>query len=268
MAGSQGYTSRVLKVIVLIIVVVLVLLIVLGEIDRNRCGNVTPDVKMYYRGGKMITAPINLFTAASVKKKEDLMAYPEMASNFPRHVVFEDRWEEIRDEVLAVYDKEGMGKIKGDMFFQNIADDNWKKFYIKWYGPVLEDAKQKMPKLASLVESMPEVRCAMISVLEPGSIIKPHVGPFRTSLRYHLGLQTPNDHDNCWIKVDGIKYSWKDGEGVLFDDTYVHEVQNNTKEKRVVLFCDVQRSLKSDFSNAVSNVACKVGQVTGLNRTN
>ena len=34
---------------------------------------------------------------------------------------------------------------------------------------------------------------------------------------------------------------WKEGEGVLFDDTYVHEVWNKTDERRVVLFLDIYR---------------------------
>jgi aspartyl/asparaginyl beta-hydroxylase (cupin superfamily) len=32
---------------------------------------------------------------------------------------------------------------------------------------------------------------------------------------------TPND-DRCFIEVDGIRYSWRDGEAVIFDETYIH----------------------------------------------
>lgn len=56
-------------------------------------------------------------------------------------------------------------------------------------------------------------------------------------MRYHLGLFTPND-DRCWIRVDGNPYSWRDGEGVVFDETHIHWAANETEQDRIVLFCD------------------------------
>jgi aspartyl/asparaginyl beta-hydroxylase (cupin superfamily) len=55
-------------------------------------------------------------------------------------------------------------------------------------------------------------------------VITPHTGPANFVLRYHLGLVIPEDRDNCWIKLDDEKYSWKEGEDLLFDDTFTHEV--------------------------------------------
>jgi beta-hydroxylase len=45
----------------------------------------------------------------------------------------------------------------------------------------------------------------------------------------------------CYIICGGVRYDWKEGEGVLFDDTYWHEVWNKTNQRRVVLFLDVLR---------------------------
>lgn len=72
------------------------------------------------------------------------------------------------------------------------------------------------------------------------------------SLRYHLGLVTAN-RDACFISVDGNRYYWRDGEGLLFDETYIHFVENNTDETRLVLLCDVERPLRTRI-------------MTGLNR--
>ncbi len=38
---------------------------------------------------------------------------------------------------------------------------------------------------------------------------------------------------------------WKDGEGVLFDETFLHRAENETDEDRVILFCDVERPLRN-----------------------
>jgi beta-hydroxylase len=83
----------------------------------------------------------------------------------------------------------------------------------------------------------------MFAELPPGGQLNPHRDPFAGSLRYHLGLITPND-DRCYIDVDGQRYSWRDGEGVIFDETYVHEAYNRTLENRIILFCDIERPLK------------------------
>ncbi len=34
--------------------------------------------------------------------------------------------------------------------------------------------------------------------------------PYAGSVRYHLGLSTPND-DRCFIEVDRQRHSWRDG---------------------------------------------------------
>ena len=59
-------------------------------------------------------------------------------------------------------------------------------------------------------------------------------------MRYHIGLVTPND-PKCFINVDGERYFWKDGEAVMFDETYIHFAANETDQQRIILFCDVER---------------------------
>nr|BFE90647.1 hypothetical protein GCM10020185_11830 [Pseudomonas brassicacearum subsp. brassicacearum] len=83
----------------------------------------------------------------------------------------------------------------------------------------------------------------MFALLPGDSHLNPHRDPFAGSLRYHLGLSTPNS-DDCRIFVDGQIYAWRDGEDVMFDETYVHWVKNETPQTRVILFCDVERPLK------------------------
>jgi beta-hydroxylase len=256
---------RILRVLIITIVVILVLL-VMAEVDRRRIRRIPCPVKMFYESCHWLTAPINLYAASHVKRKADLDPFPSLKDNFPRHSHLQHQWERIRDEVLTVYRSGQMKEIKNDLFFRNIADDKWKRFYIKWYGPSLKEAQEKLPFTTKLIDELPELQSAMISVLEPGSRITPHVGPYRGVLRYHLGLKTPTDSKNCWIKNDGIEYNWRDGEDVLFDDTYVHEVHNNTKELRVILFCDVQRDLNCvSANNIMHGFSTKVASITTRN---
>lgn len=87
---------------------------------------------------------------------------------------------------------------------------------------------------------MPNVKIAMFSVLSAHSKIKLHRGYYKGTLRLHLGLSTPNS-DDCFIVVDNKKYSWRDGQAILLDDTFLHYVENNTDTDRIILFCDLVR---------------------------
>jgi len=82
-------------------------------------------------------------------------------------------------------------------------------------------------------------RRTMFSILAPGKHIPDHCGPYKGVIRYHLGLKVPRDARQCRIRVGDEYATWAEGTSELFDDTYEHEVWNDTDEERVVLFCDV-----------------------------
>jgi beta-hydroxylase len=52
--------------------------------------------------------------------------------------------------------------------------------------------------------------------------------------------------------VDGEPYSWRDGEAVVFDETYVHHAANATATSRIILFCDVERPLRGAAAQRVN----------------
>ena len=108
------------------------------------------------------------------------------------------------------------------------------------------------PKSVELVSKIPSVNAALFALLPPGSKLGEHRDPFAGSLRYHLGLVTPNS-DKRRITVNGEPYSWRDGEAVMFDETYIHSAVNDTDQTRIILFCDVTRPLKTPVMRAVNN---------------
>jgi len=80
----------------------------------------------------------------------------------------------------------------------------------------------------------------MFAMLPPGARLVRHRDPYAGSMRYHLGLVTPNS-DDCFINVDGQHYSWRDGEAVMFDETFIHYAENSSEKNRIILFIDVKR---------------------------
>jgi beta-hydroxylase len=102
-----------------------------------------------------------------------------------------------------------------------------------------------------LLRDMPSVKAAMYAELPHGALLKSHRDPYAGSLRFHLGLATPND-DRCFIEVDGQRYSWRDGEAVVFDETFIHWAQNDSGATRLILFCDIERPMRYRWAQAVN----------------
>jgi beta-hydroxylase len=68
---------------------------------------------------------------------------------------------------------------------------------------------------------------------------------------------TPKSPGECRIFVDGEPYTWRDGEDLLFDETFVHYPENTTSDTRIILFCDVERPLHTGFVTALNRLVCR-----------
>ncbi|MDB5925917.1 MAG: aspartyl beta-hydroxylase [Betaproteobacteria bacterium] len=173
--------------------------------------------------------------------------------DFPGLSVLSANWEMMREEALKLND-EGFIRValnNNDIGFNSFFKRGWKRFYLKWYDQPLASAQALCPQTVALLSGLPNVKGAMFALLGPNSYLTPHRDPFAGSLRYHLGLVTANS-DACFISVDGERYAWKDGEAVLFDETYIHFVENNTDVTRIILLCDVERPLRARVMQAVN----------------
>jgi len=198
-----------------------------------------------------LMAPYNalmyLFSEVPNRPYVDVGRFPELAP-------LSANWQTIREEALALF--EG-GRIRAaatynDLGFNSFFKTGWKRFYVKWYDEPLPSAKALCPKTVELVQSIPGVNAAMFALLPPGSRLGAHRDPFAGSLRYHLGLVTPNA-DTCRIVVDGESYAWRDGEPVMFDETFIHTAENRSDVTRIILFCDVERPLTNPLVRALNH---------------
>lgn len=59
-----------------------------------------------------------------------------------------------------------------------------------------------------------------------------------------MGLLVPEPAHQCRIRIADRVCSWQEGKCLIFDDTYNHEVWNDTDGYRVVLFIDFARPLR------------------------
>lgn len=206
-------------------------------------GRVRHKLSRLFADHANLLAPYNslmyLFSAVKAKPYADIREFPELKQ-------VTEQWQMIREEALKLFDE---GHIRAassynDIGFNTFFKRGWKRFYLKWYGDFLPSASALCPKTSELLGKIPSINAAMFTLLPPGSRLGAHRDPFAGSLRYHLGLITPNSPD-CYIVVDGQKYYWKDGEAVMFDETYIHQAENRTGASRVILFCDIERPISN-----------------------
>lgn len=170
----------------------------------------------------------------------------DLEKNFPGHKILKDNWKTIQEELVEVLKNENnipkfheVDKIQ--RFISDKDNSAWRVFMFKAYDNWQEGNCEKAPKTAALLKQVPGITTAMFSIIGPRKHIPPHNGFYKGVWRYHLGLIIPKEGE-CYIINGGKRYDWKEGEEVLFDDTYQHAVWNKTNETRVVLFCDVFRN--------------------------
>jgi beta-hydroxylase len=193
-------------------------------------------------------APINVFLYLFSREPSRPYLPP---ADFPELAKIQENWQVIREEALNLV---SAGQIKrsdipDDVGFNSFFKTGWKRFYLKWYGDNHPSATQLCPRTTELLEGIGSVKAAMFAELPPGSRLVRHRDPYAGSYRYHLGLVTPNSPD-CYISVDGQHYHWRDGEAVMFDETYIHYAENKTDQNRIILFCDIERPLKYGWATA------------------
>jgi beta-hydroxylase len=199
-----------------------------------------------------ILAPINSLLYLSSKVPPRPYIDP---ADFPELAPLQANWQTIRDEALALYEGGRITVATGynDVGFNSFFKTGWTRFYLTWYGETLPSAQQACPRTLALLQSIPSVKAAMFAVLPPGATLQRHRDPYAGSLRYHLGLRTANAPE-CFIEVDGERRFWRDGEVLMFDETFIHYARNETAVQRIILFCDVERPLNNPLARAFNRV--------------
>lgn len=153
-----------------------------------------------------------------------------------------------------------MAALGGQYTERGIHTIQWKVFMLK-SGSFIDENCALAPRTAALLRPLRSVYNAFFSILEPHQYVSPHWGYYKGFVRYHLGVVIPNDNADakCWLRVNvdptdnaardkvlierGPKYRWRNGRGVMFDDTNLHDAMNDSAEVRVVLWLDVARKL-------------------------
>jgi beta-hydroxylase len=123
-------------------------------------------------------------------------------------------------------------------------DDRWKTFVFCANGKTSAANQRCCPATARALARIPGLTTAFFSILSPRKHIPAHRGPYNGVLRLHLGLVVPAPQARCRMRVDRSELVWAEGKAVVFDDSFEHEVWNDTDGTRAVLFVDFERPVR------------------------
>ncbi|MFC7052793.1 aspartyl/asparaginyl beta-hydroxylase domain-containing protein [Hansschlegelia quercus] len=215
----------------------------MADIAATEVKKAKPKRGWLYRTGKKLRPKMDEILARS-----SLVGNPPVFAHgtFAWTAELENNWETIRREAASVMHGEDIpvladispdhGRLGGDR--------KWKSFFLYGYGYKVDANCEKCPETAKLVSRVPGLNSAFFSILAPGARIPRHRGVTKTLLTCHLGLFTPKDRPSCRMAVHDDMVHWDDGKTVVFDDTYYHEVWNETDETRVILLVQFERPMR------------------------
>ncbi len=203
---------------------------------------------LHYRFAKKQRHKMNSVIAGSSQISNDAVLDP---AQFGWSATLARNWEAIREEALAIFEHRDaippLREVSPD--HRRIMQDNsWRSFFLVGYGNRIEENIARAPRTAALLNQISGLNSAFFSILAPGAVIIPHRGVTKAFITAHLGLVVPEQREKCWMRIDDQRLTWKEGEWMVFDDTYEHEVQNQTDETRIVLLCQIARPLKAPGS--------------------
>jgi aspartate beta-hydroxylase len=173
----------------------------------------------------------------------------DVEPHFPDARRFQSVWPQLRDEALQVAeDLKRVPRFHELMPEQAAISANdgrdWRMLVLKAYGTSFPRNLERCPALAATVGSAPDVLSAALSFLAPGKHVPEHHGPFRGVIRFYMGLSVPvgpDGHPAAVLTIDHHEHRVGNGECLLWDDTYPHEVLNRGDQVRIALLLDIRR---------------------------
>jgi aspartate beta-hydroxylase len=122
----------------------------------------------------------------------------------------------------------------------NLAEaGRWNAYYFHLLGKPYPDHLAQCPqtvKALSTLDGVSEAGMCYFSIMGPKTHVSAHCGFINARIRCHLALVVP---EGGLMRVGAESRGWDEGKAFLFDDSFDHEVWNESESGRAVLLFDV-----------------------------
>ncbi|KAL1526492.1 hypothetical protein AB1Y20_015202 [Prymnesium parvum] len=210
---------------------------------RRRHGGVVPPLSPFHEAG----CPLLFPTLESRPFHDEPLERPPVLAEAV--LLLERLAPVVRKELDALRHTTGFQPFRGRSNSRPSAPDgighlthdagDWSVFYLFAGGVDCSMQQGLCPRTTKLIRGIPhQSNSAFFSILSPGTHICPHCGPGNYRLRLHLGLHVPPG-DGCRIRCADQIRTWEENQVLVLDDSFEHEVWNETDLPRVVLCVDI-----------------------------
>jgi len=170
-------------------------------------------------------------------------------------------WKKIRDEALSIYN---MGLYTESL--ENLRDTGkWSMYGLYSLGKRVDRHCLLAPYTCSLIHQIPHLANnrrgdVKFSMMLAGTKVVGHSGPTNSRLRIHLGLSVPQNDTGIdelplsRIRVHNEHLTWRNGEIIIFDDSFDHEVWhfNALNHSRLILIMDMWHPDMTEYQIAIN----------------
>jgi len=195
----------------------------------------------------LIFLPLNILYHTDSSPRTNFYSNSDKITIFPASIKLESLWKIIRSEGHNLYNSLPIKNINYldnyNIDIGNETKEHWTTIPLRLFGYDNIQYISQCPQLSTILQSHPEIKSCIFSIMDPGKIIQPHYGPYDGLLRYQLALDIPpvTSDQECYLHVNNEKYYWKEGDGILFDESNLHGAVNTTPFSRMVLLIDLER---------------------------
>jgi hypothetical protein len=138
-----------------------------------------------------------------------------------------------------------LGDLRGhdtSKYLSGSLNASWDALFFYRHGQRFEDNHRRFPRTSAALEALdlcridaqaPEV---CFSILQPYTRIEPHHGVTNARVVIHIPLRVP---PGCYLDVSQIgRHYWREGQAMVFDDTFEHSAENPGDQPRGILLMD------------------------------
>ena len=170
--------------------------------------------------------------------------YADKQKLFPGATILENNYKKIREELADLMRSEdfesGSGVNQEMKQEEKLNESNRSSLQLQVFDEWVHSKVSQMPYIDALLCELPQVTHAVVRVFRSGEHIPLRVRLFKGVLSYHLPLLSQTDGQN-FIICGNIKRNYKEGVGVLLDETFQHEFWNRSDAPQVFLSLDITR---------------------------
>jgi len=196
--------------------------------------------------GKRVVGAVIAANNARIRSVDPTVENPRPPDGMAGHELLASRFDSIRaewDEFEATRGR--LPRIEQVLGEDQGNEGAWRAGLLVAHGRPVRPLADRFPLTVAALQWFPGLRSALWSVLEPGAELPEHSGGNAGVLRYHLGVAT---NEESALRVADTVVPYRDGAGVLFDDTVPHAAWNRGRDRRVTLFCEILRPLPAPTS--------------------